>query len=258
MAQVLDSQEILLMRQSCQLAAQVLVFIEEHVQPGVSAQELDKLCHDFILSHGAVPAPLNYKGFPKSVCVSINSCICHGVPDETVLTEGDIVNIDVTCIKKGFYGDTSKTFFVGEVSQIAKDLTECAYQAMLKGIEAIRPKGKTGDIGFAIEKYSTRKGFFPVREIGGHGIGKMFHDDPFVPSYGKKGRGETLEPWSCITVEPMINQNSPDIKEFDIPNSSVKYYHTVDGSLSAQFEHTILIKDENSDKAYEILTLPAV
>ena len=256
MSQVLAPHEIPLMRQSCQLASQVLVFIEEHVKPGIRAEELDKLCHDFILSHGAVPAPLNYKGFPNSVCVSINSCVCHGVPDATVLKEGDIVNIDVTCIKEGFYGDTSKTFFVGEVSEIAKDLTDCAYQAMLKGIEAIRPYGKTGDIGFAIEKYSRRKGFFPVREIGGHGIGKVFHDDPFVPSYGKKGRGEILQPWSCITVEPMINQNSPDIKEFDIPNSSVKYYNTVDGSLSAQFEHTILIQDENSNEPYEILTLP--
>ena len=256
MAQALTPSEILSMRQSCQLAAQVLVFIENHIQPGVVAQELDKLCHEFIISHGAVPAPLNYKGFPKSVCVSINSCICHGVPDQTILKEGDIVNIDVTCIKEGFYGDTSKTFFVGEVSQIAKDLTDCAYQAMHKGIEAIRPKGTTGDIGFVIEKYSTRKGFFPVRDIGGHGIGKVFHDEPFVPSYGKKGRGEILQPWSCITVEPMINQNSPDMKEFDIPNSTIKYYHTLDNSLSAQFEHTVLIQDESSEKPYEILTLP--
>ena len=256
MAQVLAPHEIVLMRQSCQLAAQVLLFIEEHVQPGAIALELDQLCHDFILSHGASPAPLHYNGFPKSVCISINSCICHGVPDQTVLKEGDIVNIDVTCIKEGFYGDTSKTFFVGEVSQTAKDLTDCAYQAMQKGIEAIRPNGTTGDIGFAIEKYIIRKGFFPVREIGGHGIGKVFHDDPFVPSYGKKGKGAILKPWSCITVEPMINQNSSGIKEFDIPNSSVKYYHTVDGSLSAQFEHTVLIKDENSERPYEVLTLP--
>ena len=256
MAQVLTPQEIPFMRQSCQLAGQVLIFIEDYIQPGVNTQKLDELCHDFIISHDATPAPLNYKGFPKSICVSVNSCVCHGVPNETVLKEGDIVNVDVTCIKNGFYGDTSKTFFVGEVSQIAKDLTDCAYQAMHKGISAIRPNGTTGDIGFAIEKYSTRKGFFPVREIGGHGIGKKFHDEPFVPSYGKKGKGEILQPWSCITVEPMINQNSPKIKEFDIPNSSVKYYHTVDNSLSAQFEHTVLIQDENSEKPYEILTLP--
>ena len=256
MAQILSPQEIPLMRASCQLAAQVLIFIEEHVQPGVSSQSLDKLCHEFILDHKARPAPLNYKGFPKSICTSVNECICHGVPDNRLLKEGDIINIDVTCIKEGFYGDTSKTFFVGEVSQEAKDLTDCAFQAMHKGISAIRPKGWTGDIGFAIEKYSKRRGFFPVEEIGGHGIGRVFHDDPFVPSVGKKGKGMRLQPWSCITVEPMINQKSRYIKEYAIPNSSVKYYETLDKGLSAQFEHTILIKDEFSREPYEILTVP--
>ena len=256
MSQVLSPEEIPLMRASCQLAAQVLVFIKEHVQPGVSTLKLDQLCHEFILDHKAQPAPLNYQGFPKSICTSVNDCICHGVPNKSVLKEGDIINIDVTCIKEGFYGDTSKTFFVGEVSQVAKDLTDCAFQAMHKGILAIRPKGWTGDIGFAIEKYSTRKGFFPVREIGGHGIGRVFHDDPFVPSVGKKGKGDQLQAWSCITVEPMINQNNPYIKEYGIPNSSVKYYQTIDKSLSAQFEHTVLIKDELSQEPYEILTLP--
>ena len=256
MAQILSLDEIPYMRSVCRLAARVLLFIEEHVQPGISTEKLDQLCYDFILSHGAVPAPLNYNGFPKSICSSVNSCVCHGVPDKKALKEGDIVNIDVTCIKNGFYGDTSKTFFVGEVSQPAKDLTDCALQAMYKGISAIRPKGWTGDIGFAIEKYCKRRGFFPVKEIGGHGIGRKFHDDPFVPSFGKKGRGEFLAPWSCLTVEPMVNERSSDIKEFDIPNSSVKYYHTIDDSLSAQFEHTILIKDESSAEPYEVLTVP--
>ena len=255
MAQILSQEEIPLMREACQLAGQVLVFIEKYIQPGIQTKELDKLCHDFILSHKAQPAPLNYNGFPKSICASVNSCICHGVPDDTALKEGDIVNIDITCIKNGFYGDTSRTFYVGEVSKEAKALTDCAFQAMNKGIEAISPGGRTGDIGFAIEKYAQRKGFFPVREIGGHGIGRKFHEDPFVPSYGKKGRGDILQPWSCITVEPMINQNSAHIKEFDIPHSTVKYYHTIDDSLSAQFEHTILIKDERADEPYEILTL---
>ena len=244
------------MRASCRLAAQVLVFIEGYIQPGVKTKRLDQLCHDFIISHGAIPAPLNYNGFPKSICTSVNSCVCHGVPDDTVLKDGDIVNVDVTCIQEGFYGDTSKTFYVGEVSESAKALTNCAFSAMHKGIEAIRPHGTTGDIGFAIERHTVRKGFFPVKEIGGHGIGRKFHDDPFVPSFGKKGRGEILQPWSCITVEPMLNQNSSAIKEFSIPHSSVKYYHTVDHSLSAQFEHTILIKDEQADSPYEILTFP--
>ncbi len=244
------------MRASCRLAARVLLFIEERIQPGISTQELDRLCHEFIVSHGAEPAPLNYNGFPKSICASVNSCVCHGVPDKTILREGDIVNVDVTCIKDGFYGDTSKTFYVGEVSEQAQALTVCAFQAMNKGIEAIRPNGRTGDIGFAVERHVVRKGFFPVKEIGGHGIGKKFHDDPFVPSYGKKGRGDILKPWSCITVEPMVNQNSSAIKEFPIPNSSVKYYHTADHSLSAQFEHTILITDGGGGVNYEILTLP--
>ena len=189
MAQILSLEEIPLMRASCKLAAQVLLFVEEHIQPGVTTKKLDQLCHDFIIFHEAVPAPLNYNGFPKSICTSVNSCICHGVPDETVLKEGDIVNVDVTCIKEGFYGDTSKTFYVGEVSEPAKVLTVCAFEAMNKGIEAIRPNGTTGDIGFAIEKYVVRKGFFPVKEIGGHGIGRKFHDDPFVPSFWKKRTG---------------------------------------------------------------------
>ena len=253
MARVLSAEEIVLMRASCKLAARVLVFIEKYVCPGVKTRQLDKLCHDFILSHKAAPAPLNYNGFPKSVCTSVNSCVCHGVPDDTVLKQGDIVNIDVTCVKDGFYGDTSKTFYVGEVSRQAKALTECAFLAMRKGIEAITAYGRTGDIGFAIEKYVTRKGFFPVREIGGHGIGSKFHEEPFVPSFGKKGRGDILKPWSCITVEPMINQNTSAIKEFPITGSSIKYYHTADNSLSAQFEHTVLITD-GKEKNYEILT----
>lgn len=254
MAQVLTQEEIPLMRSACQLTARVLLFISDHVRPGITTQELDKLCYDFIVSKGAVPAPLNYKGFPKSICTSVNGCICHGVPDATILKEGDIVNIDITCIKDGFFGDSSKTFFVGQVSEKANHLTECAFQAMQKGIEAIRPYGRTGDIGFAIEKQARKGGFFPVKEIGGHGIGKAFHEDPFVPSVGKKGRGELLIPFSCITVEPMLNENSDRIQEFAIPGSEIKYYHTRDGGLSAQFEHTILIGDGTTYN-YEILTL---
>ena len=252
--QVLSPDEIPLMRSACQLAARLLEYIEPYIQPGVTTDRLDQLCHEYILDHGATPAPLGYLGFPKSICTSVNDCICHGVPDSRPLQEGDMVNVDVTCIKEGFHGDTSKTFFVGEVSQRVKDLTDCAFQAMQKGIEAIRPNGTTGDIGFAVSRFVTRQGFFPVREIGGHGIGRKFHDDPFVPSVGKKGRGDILPPWSCITVEPMINELSQDIREFPIPNSSVKYYHTVDQGLSAQFEHTILVRDGTEGVNYEILT----
>ena len=231
-------------------------YIEPYIQPGVTTDRLDQLCHEYILDHKAKPAPLGYRGFPKSICTSVNDCICHGVPNSLPLQEGDMVNVDVTCIKEGFHGDTSKTFFVGEVSQRVRDLTDCAFQAMQKGIEAIRPNGTTGDIGFAVGRFVTRQGFFPVREIGGHGIGRKFHDDPFVPSVGKKGKGEILPPWSCITVEPMINELSADIREFPISGSSVKYYRTVDQGLSAQFEHTVLVRDGTEGVNYEILTLP--
>lgn len=239
------------MRTVGRLAARVLNHVGTFVQPGITTQELNDIAHARTLELGCLPAPLNYQGFPRSICTSINSCICHGVPDQTVLKEGDIINLDITCIKDGFHGDTSRTFFVGDVSQQAKEITQVAYEAMVKGIEAIQPMGTVGDIGFAINKYVTRKGYYIVEEIGGHGIGAKFHDEPFVPSFGKRGRGDVLLPWRCITVEPMINQTGAAINEFSIENSDIKYYHTADNSLSAQFEHTVLI----TDKGYEILTL---
>jgi methionyl aminopeptidase len=244
--------EIPKMRAAGKLAARTLEHAGKFVRAGITTNEIDKIVHDFTLSHGAVPAPLGYNGYPKSVCTSVNSCICHGLPDDTVLKDGDIVNIDVTCILDGFYGDTSRTYFVGNVSGAARDLTECAESAMWKGIEEVTPYATTGDIGFAINKLVTKRGYFVVKEIGGHGIGKVFHDDPFVPSYGKKGRGPKLQPWCCITVEPMVNQTEADLEEFDIPGSTIKFYHTADRSLSAQFEHTILV----TPQGYEIMTLP--
>jgi methionyl aminopeptidase len=248
----LSPDEIPKMRAAGKLAARTLEHVAPYVRAGIKTNEIDKIVHEFTLSHGAIPAPLGYHGFPKSVCTSINACICHGVPDETVLKDGDIVNVDVTCILDGFYGDTSRTYFVGEVSSEAKRLTECAEKAMFKGIEEVRPFATTGDIGFSINKYATKQGYHVVREIGGHGIGKIFHDDPFVPAYGKKGRGPKLQPWCCITVEPMINETAALVEEFDIPGSSIKYYLTADRTLSAQFEHTVLI----TDAGYEIMTLP--
>ncbi|RME16608.1 MAG: type I methionyl aminopeptidase [Bdellovibrio sp.] len=248
----LTQDEIRKMKRACRLAAQTLEYVKAFVKPGVTTNEIDQIVHEHTLSLGARPAPLNYHGFPKSVCTSVNSCICHGVPDDRPLQEGDIVNIDVTHEVDGFYGDTSAMFLVGEVSERARKICEVAKEAMLKGIEAIRPYGTTGDIGFAINKYVTKKGFFPVKEIGGHGIGKRFHGDPFVPSYGKKGRGEKLRPWTCITVEPMINETGAPIRELPIEGSDVKVFETSDGSLSAQYEHTILI----TDTGYEILTVP--
>lgn len=243
--------EIRLMEEVCQLAGRTLSYIEKYVQPGVTTNELDRIVYDFTKSNGAEPAPLNYHGFPKSICTSVNSCICHGVPNDIPLREGDIVNVDVTSMKNGFYGDTSATFYVGKVSDRGIRITEAAEEAMYRGIEEVRPGGTTGDIGFAIQKYVNKKNFYPVREIGGHGIGQKFHMDPFVPSYGKRGRGDKLIPFICITVEPMINETGVPIKELSIENSSIKYYETGDGSLSAQFEHTILV----TDKSYQILTL---
>ncbi len=247
----LNPQEIDLMKKSCHLAAKTLKHIGRYVRENITTEELDKMAYEYIVSQNAVPAPLNYKGFPKSICTSVNHCICHGIPRKNqVLKKGDIINIDITCVKDGFYGDTSYTFFVGEVSLEAQKIKDCAYEAMRKGIEAIKPHGRTGDIGFAISKYVKRKGFFPVLEIGGHGIGKKFHQDPFIPSFGKKGKGDPLIPWTCITVEPMINETQEPILELPIQDSTIKEYETSDQSLSAQFEHTILI----TNTGYEILT----
>ncbi len=236
-------EEIRLMEHVCQLAAQTLYHVGKYVRPGVSTDELDKIAHDFALSHDAQSAPLGYHGYPKSICTSINDVVCHGVPGPELLKEGDIVNLDVTCLKNGFHGDTSATFFVGQVSERARKITECAHTAMMMGIEAIEAHGTTGDIGFAINKFVTKQGFYVVRDIGGHGIGRKFHEDPFVPSYGKKGRGDKLFPGGTITVEPMVNETSVDIVEHSIPNSTVKWYSTGDRTLSAQFEHTVLITE---------------
>ncbi len=247
----LQANEIKKMENAGQLAAEILQYAGKYVREGITTNEIDKIVEDYTLTKGAISAPLGYHGYPKSICTSLNDCICHGVPNETKLKDGDVINLDVTCILDGFHGDTSATYFVGTVSDDAKRLTECAKQAMHKGIEAIVPGSTTGDIGFAINKFVTKKGYHAVREIGGHGIGRKFHDEPFVPSYGKKGKGDHLVPWACITVEPMVNETAADIKEYNIPDSSIMYYHTSDGSLSAQFEHTVLV----TDSGYEILTL---
>lgn len=248
---VKTANDIRQMEKACQLAAQTLQHVGSFVKAGITTNELDKIAHDYTLSNDAKPAPLGYHGFPKSICTSVNEVICHGVPDDTPLKDGDVINIDVTSIKYGFHGDTSAMFVVGEASEEALDIIDCAKNAMMKGIEAIEPHGTTGDIGFATNKYVTKKGYYAVKEIGGHGIGRNFHEDPFVPSYGKKGRGDRLLPWGTITVEPMINVNDLAYIEKSIPDSSIKYYLTGDGSLSAQFEHTVLI----TDTGHQILTL---
>lgn len=247
----LKADEIQKMRAVGKLAARTLEHVGRFVRPGVTTLELDKIADDFAKSHGATSAPLGYNGYPKSICTSVNEIVCHGLPDSTVLKDGDIINVDITCLKEGFHGDTSYTFLVGEVSEKHKDLVEVARLARDKGIEAVKGGSTTGDIGFVIEKFVTRRGYTVVKEIGGHGIGRIFHDEPFVPSYGKRGRGDLLVPGHCITVEPMVNMGTPEIIEFDIPNSSIKYYETGDGLWSAQFEHTVLITETGA----EVLTL---
>jgi methionyl aminopeptidase len=248
----LTKDEIPKMRAAGRLAAQTLDYVTPYIKAGITTNEINTLVHDFTLRNGAIPATLGYHGFPKSVCTSVNDVICHGLPDGTVLKDGDIINVDTTCIVDGFFGDHSRTYFVGEVSEKAKHITEVAQKAMFKGIEEVRAFASTGDIGFEINKYVTKQGYFVVRDIGGHGIGKVFHDDPWVPSYGKKGRGAKLMPWCCITVEPMVNETDAAIDEYSIPGSEIKYYRTADRTLSAQFEHTVLI----TDTGYEIMTLP--
>jgi len=233
------------------LAAETLTYVSGLVRPGVKTIDLDREAEEFIRSPGGLPAPLNYYGYPRSICTSINEVICHGVPDNTVLKNGDIVNIDITAILNGYHGDTSMTVPVGVITENAKLLMEAAEMAMFKGIEAIEPGATTGDIGFATNKFVTKKGYHVVRDIRGHRIGVKFHDEPFVPAYGKKGKGDPLKTWRCITVEPMINETSSPMEEHEIPGSTIRYYTTADRCLSAQFEHTVLI----TDKGYQILTL---
>lgn len=247
----LEPDEIVKMRWICKLTAQTLEYVGKFVKAGVTTDELDKIVYDFTMTNGARAACLGYHGYPKTICTSVNQVVCHGLPNNYKLKDGDIINVDVSSEKDGFFGDCSATFMVGEVSEEAKKLVAAALEARNIGIEVVRPGGTTGDIGFAIDKYATRKGYSTVKEIGGHGIGRKFHDEPFVPSFGKKGRGDKLVPWQCITVEPMLNQGTDEIKEINIQGSTIKYYETADKKLSAQFEHTILI----TDTGYEILTL---
>lgn len=247
----LSLEEIKIMTKACRIATETLNYIGKHIKAGMTTNEIDELCNDFILSHDAISACIGYHGYPKYTCTSVNDMICHGLPDNTKLKDGDIINVDVTAKYKGFFGDTSRMYFVGNVSDNAKRLCEAAEQARQIGIEAITPNGWTGDIGFEVNKFATRQGYTVIKEIGGHGIGRVFHSDPFVPSIGKKGKGERLLPFRCITVEPMVNEGTDKLIEIDIPGSSIKAYRTQDGKLSAQYEHTVLI----TDKGYEILTL---
>ncbi len=248
----LSPDEIVKMRHVCKMAAQVLDYTAKQVKIGMTTLELDTIANDYTQSLGGVSACIGYHGYPLATCISVNQVVCHGLPGTYVIKDGDILNIDVTVKKDGFFGDTSKTIKVGKVSAVAEDLVECAHQAMMIGIEAITVDGCTGDIGFETNKFVTRRGYSTVKEIGGHGIGRVFHSPLFIPAFGKKGKGEKLTPWTCFTVEPMVNEGTDEFIEYPIAGSNIKYYETKDGKLSAQFEHTILM----TDTGYEILTLP--
>jgi methionyl aminopeptidase len=236
------------MRAAGRLAADVLDMIGEHVQPGVTTGELDAICHRYIVEvQDAVPAPLNYKGFPKSICTSVNHVVCHGIPGDRKLKAGDMVNIDVTVIKDGFHGDTSRMFHVGKSGVQAERLSNVAFESMWFGIEQLGPGKHLGDVGEAIQRHAEQNRFSVVREYCGHGIGRVFHEDPQVLHYGKAGSGLELRAGMTLTVEPMINAGKRHVKL--LPDGWTVV--TKDHSLSAQWEHTVLI----TEKGYEVLTL---
>ncbi|ACL72244.1 methionine aminopeptidase [Thioalkalivibrio sulfidiphilus HL-EbGr7] len=241
-------EEIDKMRVAGRLAAQVLEMIIPHVQAGVSTDELDRICHDYIVNDlDAVPAPLNYKGFPRSICTSINHQVCHGIPGDKRLKNGDILNIDITVIKDGYHGDTSRMFFIGKPSVSAKRVVDVAHKALWLGIEQVRPGARLGDIGHAIQSYVEAQHCSVVREYCGHGIGKVFHEDPQVLHYGEPGKGLELKPGMTFTIEPMVNVGKRHTRLLADGWTVV----TKDHSLSAQWEHTILV----TENGYEVLTL---
>lgn len=241
------SEDIKKMRIAGKLAAQVLEMIGEHVKPGISTLALNDICHDFIVNkQNAIPAPLNYKGFPKSICTSVNHVICHGIPNEKVLKEGDIINIDVTVIKDGYHGDTSKMFTVGEASVQANRLIKVTRECMMLGINQVKPGNFLGDIGEVIENHAHAHRFSVVREYCGHGIGKIFHEEPQVLHFGKAKTGLEIQPGMIFTIEPMINAGKRHTRLLPDKWTVV----TKDHSLSAQWEHTILVTDDG----FEVLT----
>ncbi|WP_151670492.1 type I methionyl aminopeptidase [Nitrincola schmidtii] len=240
--------EIEKMRVAGKLAAEVLEMIEPHVQTGVTTNELNQICHDYIINtQKAIPAPLNYHGFPKSICTSVNQVVCHGIPNDKALKDGDIINIDITVIKDGFHGDTSKMFYVGNVPDHAKRLCEITQECLYKAIALVKPGARLGDIGEIIQKHAEKNHYSVVREYCGHGIGSEFHEDPQVLHYGKAGTGETLREGMTFTIEPMINAGKRQVKLSKRDGWTVE---TADRRLSAQWEHTLLVTTDG----VEVLT----
>ncbi|HBE92285.1 MAG TPA: type I methionyl aminopeptidase [Gammaproteobacteria bacterium] len=241
-------EEIEKMRTAGRLAAEVLEMIAEHVKPGVSTDEIDRICHDYIVNEqDAIPAPLNYRGFPKSICTTLNHQVCHGIPGDRKLKKSDILNIDITVIKDGYHGDTSKMFAVGKLPDHVNRLIEITNECMWKGIELVRPGSTLGDIGHAIQTLAEKNNFSVVREYCGHGIGREFHEDPQVLHYGTEGSGEVLREGMIFTIEPMINAGKAAVRLLGDGWTVV----TKDHKLSAQWEHTILV----TANGHEVLTL---
>ncbi|MFL2980847.1 MAG: type I methionyl aminopeptidase [Methylophilaceae bacterium] len=248
-----NSEDIKKMRIAGKLASEVLDFVTPFIKPNITTNEIDEICHNYMVDkQKTIPAPLNYAPpghtpYPKSICTSINNQICHGIPGPKILKKGDILNIDVTVIKDGFHGDTSRMFFVGEPSIQAKRLCEITYQSMWLGINAVKPGARLGDIGYAIQTFAESNGYSVVREFCGHGIGLVFHEEPQVLHYGEPDTGIELKPGMIFTIEPMINAGKKDIKM--LPDGWTVV--TKDRSLSAQWEHTVLV----TNSSYEVLTV---
>ena len=240
MIQIKTDEDIEMMRESAELAAEVLLMIEPYVKPGVTTNRLNDLCHDLIVSRSAVPSPLGYKGFPKSICSSINNEICHGIPSDRKLRNGDIVNLDITTYLNGFHGDTSKTIHVGSPRPKSNRLVETCREALQKAIEVVRPGAHLGDIGATIQTFTEGRGYSVVREFCGHGIGRSFHEDPQVLHFGRFGEGAELKKGMVFTIEPMINEGKCDLEILSDKWTAV----TKDGSRSAQFEHTVAVWDD--------------
>lgn len=243
---VKETRDIEGIKKAGRLALKTLDLVEGAIRVGMTTNDINTLVHDYTIKNGATPAPLGYRGFPKSVCVSINEVICHGIPGDRVLRDGDIVNVDVTPILDGYYADINKTFFVGDPGSNAKKIVDVARECLRKGVMMVRPGNRIGDIGFAIQAFAEKEGCSVVREFVGHGVGFDFHEPPQVPHHGRCGEGIELIPGMVFTIEPMINLGAKDLRVLDDDWTAV----TLDGSLSAQFEQTILV----TDKGYESLT----
>jgi len=247
-ATIKTADEIEKMRVAGRLAAEVLEMIAPHLQTGITTDKIDRICHDYIVEvQNAIPAPLNYRGFPKSICTSINHQVCHGIPGNKTLKKGDIVNVDITVIKDGFHGDTSQMFCIGNPSVLAKRLIHTTQEALWLGIEQVRPGAHLSDIGYAIQQFVEARHYSVVREYCGHGIGREFHENPQVLHYGNPGNGIVLQPGMCFTIEPMVNAGKRQVKM--LPDGWTVV--TRDRSLSAQWEHTILV----TETSHEVLTL---